>query len=221
MTDIGILNGIGRMAKERMIQHNLATVEAFNEYIVSHTNDEIRGLINAISTNLRAEECLEGYYPRKHNKRIVDGLTEHIKTIRGSFTMLDYKRIRAPLNKTNKLVINCKTKTLEPYVSYNNSVFSQSTMVREGLAYPLVGPKTQYQYGKSCIPSAKLTITERDRLIRTDPIFRNRRQYKCQCFLSEETCNDFTRQRQNRIINRRNKPTMKYCRWHNDKCLPI
>jgi hypothetical protein len=221
MVDIKTLDGIGKMARIRMMHLGLGTVEAFNDYILSHAHDELQELVYAISANPRADECLEGYYPRKHNKRIMDGMIEYIKTLEPDFNMADYKTIRAPLNKTTTQVINCDVHEIGPFVSYNNSRFSRATMDREGVSYRGVsGPDTQYRYGKSCIPDTRSNAIARDQLIRNNPIYNNRRHYKCDCFLTKETCEDFAPQRTNRIINKKGKPTVAYCKWDN-KCSQV
>jgi hypothetical protein len=218
MTNIKSLDGIGKMASFRMNQNGLGTVEAFSDYILSHTYKELQALVYLISVNLRADKCLEGYYPRKHNKRIMDGMIGYIKTIKPDFNMPDYKTIRAPQNKINMDVIDCNTHTIKPFVPYNDDdVFSRGTMEREGVAYRAKGgPETQYRYGKSCVPNKSLTSAQRDELIRTNPVYNNRRYYKCECFKEQETCEDFVLERGNRIMSKKKirKPTVHYCKWN-------
>ncbi len=73
MTDLKKLQGIGEMAREKLIQSGINTVTELDTYIMQSSNSVLQQFVNEISLNPRREECLEGYYPRIHNKRIKDG----------------------------------------------------------------------------------------------------------------------------------------------------
>jgi len=238
MTDIGVLEGVGKMTRQRMINRGLGTVELFNEYIHNHNNTELRQLINEVSLNPRGNQCLEGYHPRIHNKRIVDGLVSYVKTQRINFVHPDYKKSRVPPSKVNNPYIQCGNPAqkwgnyywghttgvhhIGQYIPYETndptratSTPSTGTLHREGIAYRSV-PKTGFKSGKSCIPNKSLSTTQRNHLIRTNAIYQNRRHYNCDCFRSEKTCNDFAPQRGNRLLRTYTKvglPTKPYCKW--------
>ena len=72
MTDLLTLPGIGKMAKQKLQHRGINSVEDLNTYILHHRTSALRDLVHHIALNPRREECLEGYYPRKHNKRIQD-----------------------------------------------------------------------------------------------------------------------------------------------------
>lgn len=233
MTDIGELPGIGKMSRKRLIDMNFATVEELTDYILSPetTDEDLIQLVDQIALNPRANVCLEGYYPRVHNKRIKDGLTAHILAYRPNFTIDDYRTVRAPESATGDDVIQCGIPAQEwgaagtyvahkkgahhwgPYESFDGSSLSEATMQREGIAHRAT-PGVGYRYGKACIPDPEATRAERDMMIRSNNIYSNRQYYSCSCFRSKKTCEDFTEQRDNRRLD----PTLSYCMWDGHIC---
>ena len=203
------LSGIGKMAAGRLLdQYNIRTIAELDTYVQSHTDTEVRALIHQVSMNEKYGRCLEGYYPRKHNKMIYDGLTEHI-----GIAMPDDGKVRVPVARMGDYVINCKSNGQHQMVPYvPGGVGSDTIISREGVAYPTMGDG--YRYGKSCIPPSDLSVAERDNLIRTSPFYRNRQYYKCGCFGSRATCEDFSRGRNNRRLNRSESE----CVWRNNQC---
>jgi hypothetical protein len=59
-------------------------------------------------------------------------------------------------------------------------------------------------------------VAERDVLIRTSPYYWNRQYYKCGCFKSEETCEDFGEGRGNRMGSEEAE-----CEWVNERCREV
>jgi hypothetical protein len=220
MTDLLTLPGIGKLAKERIRQRGLPFVEDLDAYIMGHRTSLLKDFVHLISLNPRRDECLEGYYPRKHNKRVKDGLITQIKRLKPLFEMNDYRTSRVPAERQNDPVIRCDTRTLGPFVSYDNSPGNQGTVLREGVPFRGI-PGSGYRYGKACLPPEDLTLVERDAEIRTNPVYRNRRHYKCSCFRSLETCNDMSPARGNRLLKRDGRPKDPYCRWQDNRCQSI
>jgi hypothetical protein len=189
-----------------------------NDYIINTL--DLVSFIEQIAGNPRANMCLEGYYPRRHNKRIVDGLTEYIQQIIPDFEYRDANKYRAPTNSVDN-VLNCGTNEYVVYESYNGSTASTATMKREGGAYRAgPGPSGQYKYGKSCMLSNVLTDAERDVLLNTAPYI-SRKHYPCKCFQSKKTCEDFSEGRNNRVLRTKSKvgkSTVPYCTWEDGRC---
>lgn len=217
MTDLLTLSGIGRLAKHRLVQRGITSVEDLDAYIDNHRASALRGLVDQICSNPRKDECLEGYYPRRHNKRIKDGLIRKIKALKPAFDMNDSETWRVPAGRFGDPVIRCDTRAFGAFQPYDNSVPSQGTMVREGVAFRGI-PGGGYRYGKSCLPARDWTQAERDAELRTNPVYQNRRRYKCGCFRTAATCNDMRAARGNRLLTRNGRPKEPYCRWYQNSC---
>jgi hypothetical protein len=219
MTNLLTLPGIGKMAKQKLQQRGINTVEHLNTYILHHRDSALRDFVHHISLNPNRAECLEGYYPRKHNKRIKDGLIAKIKELKPTFNMNDYKTLRVPPHKFADQVIRCDTLGLGPYLPYDDSTSSQGTIEREGVAYRGI-PGSGYRYGKSCLPSRHWSHAKRNTELRTNPVYRNRRRYKCSCFRTASTCNDMRSVRGNRLLKANGNPKEPYCKWYLNRCVP-
>lgn len=221
MTNLRTLSGIGKMAKRKLRDRGINSVEHLETYIMNHRNSSLRDFVNHISLNPRGEECLEGYYPRKHNKRIKDGLIQKIKELKPAFQMDDYKTLRVPANNFVEPVIRCGVEDLGlgAYHPYDNSIASQGTVLREGVAYRGI-PGGGYRYGKSCVPELVWPLARRDAELRNNIVYRNRRRYKCACFRTEATCNDMNSVRGNRLLKANGTPKEPYCKWNDNRCLP-
>ena len=211
MTDLLTLPGIGKLAKARLQRRGISFVEDLDLFIMRRRTTALRDFVHQMSLNPRQEECLEGYYPRRHNKRIKDGLVRKIKGLKPDFEITDYKTLRVFENERYEPVLRCDRHGLGPYQPYDDSIANQATILREGVAY---------RSGKSCIPSLLLTLAERDAELRLNPAYRNRRRYKCGCFRSEATCNDMSSVRGNRHLKADGRPKEPYCRWQANRCRP-
>ncbi len=208
------LGGIGNMAGERMELRGITTVREFNEYIRVTDTEELKKFIDVIALNNRGGECMEGYYPRVHNKRIKDGLIEYIREEKEGFEAVDYRTYRTPAANAGRLTLHCE-KGKHRWDKYNERGDrpSRKTMEREGVAFRGI-KGTGYRYGKSCKPDEELTEEQRDELLRNDDRYSSRREYECKCFRSRRTCEDFKEERGNR------KGTKKgYCEWNNGRCM--
>lgn len=205
------IRGIGPMARERLNQEGITTKQELIEHIQGLPLNELEPFVYRISRNLK-HGCHEGYYPRVHNKMIYDGLSDVIMETRGVM-LRDAHRTRAPPSQATRPQIYCgKTVGI-------NDPYSRATMEREGVAFRAVpGPQTEYRYGKSCKPGQQLSAAERDALIRGDVRYQARRYYPCECFREKTTCNDFSVNRNNRIIGRHGRPTRPYCRYIQGQC---
>ena len=219
MTDLLTLPGIGKMAKQKLQQRGINSVEDLNTYILHHRTSALRDLVHHIALNPRREECIEGYYPRKHNKRIKDGLIRKIKELNPAFHMNDYKTLRVPPHNRADQVVRCDTLALGLYQPYDDSIASQATVEREGVAYRGI-PGSGYRYGKSCLPARHWSLAERNAELRTNVIYRNRRRYKCGCFRTKMTCNDMSSTRGNRLLKANGRPKEPYCKWYLNRCVP-
>jgi len=217
MVSLMKIKGIGKMAKQRLIEmYGINDSGDLDEYILNHDEAEIMGMINNVSENPRYGKCMEGYYARKHNKRIKDGLTEYVMDINPDYVDDDYLTVRVPEDHINDLVIKCKSDgnhSMAEYQSYNNSVASDDIIEREGVAYPEI-EGDGYRYGKSCMLPEDATEAERDNMIRNNMYYVSRQYYQCGCFSNSKTCGDFSVNRGNRIKD----VTKPYCKWENNKC---
>lgn len=202
------LSGIGKLATSRLAQYNITTITDLDNYIITHSDADLRKLVRDISLNERRGRCLEGYVPRRYNKRIYDGLVGRIREHR-DFQIDDYGTWR--VSNPDRKVLQCGSSPR--MVSWNpeTGVADRGTIVRQG--YPWV----RGRYFKSCMLPEGLSNVERDRLIRNSFAYKARRKYPCSCFQSEKTCRDFSPSRGNRLRGSR----LSYCEWSGGECRSV
>lgn len=199
---VRLLPGIGKMAAARLALLNITTITELDNYILSHTDAELRRLVRDISANERAGQCLEGYIPRKYNKRIYDGLVDHIRSHR-PFQIDDYRTWR--ITDPDRQILQCDPQPRMVDWDLQDSVPDASTVIRQG---------RPWSRGKSCKLPPTLSNTERDYLIRNNFAYKAKRKYPCSCFQSKKTCDDFASSRGNRVRGSK----LPYCRWAGNMC---
>lgn len=205
---VRLLYGIGKMAAARLSLVNINTVADLDNYILSHTDVELRRLVRDISANERAHQCLEGYMPRKYNKMIYDGLVDHIRSHR-PLQIDDYGTWR--ITDPSRQVLRCGSQPMMVDWDLQDGVTDSGTIIRQG------HPWTGGRYAKSCKLPATLSNADRDRLIRNNFAYKAKRKYQCSCFQSERTCSDFGLSRGNRMRG----SGLPYCEWTGGVCRDI
>lgn len=214
--------GVGKMTQRRMRRYGIHTVGDLKTWVHNIQNNRrttpaqkkslIERMVNTVTRNEHAGECIEGYSVRIHNRLARNALIRFIRDQCGleRFILPPYgSRTRSP-----------------PIAGRDSPMFARELVVETngnppyegGWKWPygplrrtLLADIPVFPHGKVPKMPENLSQDERNNLIRSE---RSRHRYRqklpCGCFRSMKTCRDFSRENN----NRRGRSTRPYCKWN-------
>lgn len=213
--------GVGKMTQRRLERYGIHTVGEIKAWIQNIKDNRrmtpnqkkraIEQMVNSVTKNKHAGECIEGYSVRIHNRISRNALVRFIRDQCGLERLMlpPYgSRTRSPPlpgrdshRFAKELVV--ATNGNPPYEG--NWKWPYGPLRRTALADIQVFP-----HGKIPKMPDHLTQDERNNLIRSEGSrHRYRQNLPCTCFRSRNTCRDFSRVNH----NRRTLPIRPYCEW--------